>query len=342
MDSRQRRVFKRMLENNLKRIGLVADEAPVAIQTEQPSAPQPGVRFDISSLLLACVVSILITLYAPAPGALYVQRIFWLLFCALLMVYPAPHFAIRMAARQSWNKLATEILMIAAVLGVGAWSAYFQWDHRPVNVKLIFKRSATLTASRQRSISREIDDYYFYLTNDVGFSLPLDIPPVELAKGNLIGAGATDPGITETSQLVIPENAGDDGHNVLAAFSHYTFDSLLYWHRYNDPSLEFRSASSWIYACYYEGSFFNQRDVCGGTEENWRNALWEVRAKLGKEYTDKLMFYSYRMWSNSTPPEKTFDVYFYDRLVSGLSVVTSDMRDRTTIKEILQRNGIAA
>jgi hypothetical protein len=74
----------------------------------------------------------------------------------------------------------------------------------------------------------------------------------------------------------------------------------------------------------------------------WIDALWEIRSKYGQDYADRLMFYTFSMWSTSVTKTENFDRFFFNKLLSGETVIDSDQEAFKRLQDILTAHGIVA
>jgi hypothetical protein len=150
------------------------------------------------------------------------------------------------------------------------------------------------------------------------------------------------------SQLYISEDAIDMPHVILLIYSENLFSRMLIWptafnRAITGPEAQNDQEAEWIYQYYFPASYLNMRNVCDKSSpgHQWVEALWEVRSKYGREYTDGVLFYALLLWGNI--PSKYaghFDLFFRDKLISGESVKDNPGTRHQALDEIFARHGI--
>jgi hypothetical protein len=93
-----------------------------------------------------------------------------------------------------------------------------------------------------------------------------------------------------------------------------------------------------IFSSYYASSY-RGTNLCGDSYK-WCHALWDIRRRYGKEFTDKLLFYAFQQWQ-SVSDESNFDAYFMRRFFSGMYVAVNDYEKQVPeISAILKARGL--
>ena len=290
-------------------------------------------------------MGILAALFAPSPEAPS-RDVFWIGVCTLVAVYPVIHLSQQSAQRWCLSGRTTTTACLLALFIAGAASAYAEWEFRPLEVKIIFKNSTLLSASRKRHISHELDDYYRYLEK-LEFTFSKEIPPIALTADSLSTAGGSE-GPTYYSSITIPANVAENPSLLLTIYSSYIFNRALVWPDYQNPQkapseVQNDETAAWVYQCYFP-TVFSRQQACDSRDPGyqWVKALQEVRRNFGSEYTDKLLVYSFKMWRDvpSNQPSD-FDQFFRKKLLSGESVIDNPIENQTAqLDEIFKRNGI--
>src|SRR5208283_1685338 len=88
---------------------------------------------------------------------------------------------------------------------------------------------------------------------------------------------------------------------VLTIYADYAFDILL--SITFDPAAphkgELRSSAGHVFSRYYAYSHLGHYSLFPSSDSpnnpnNWCNALWEIRQKCGKDFTDSALFYTFK------------------------------------------------
>jgi hypothetical protein len=71
----------------------------------------------------------------------------------------------------------------------------------------------------------------------------------------------------------------------------------------------------------------------------WTNALWDLRNKYGRDFVDRLMFYSYE---NGQPPEsdENLDDFLWSRFIIGLAAIDNNQENVGRVMEIMKSRGL--
>jgi len=207
-------------------------------------------------------------------------------------------------------------------------------------IRMNFKDSPLLTPPRRENISRTVDNFYRYPTVEVGFDLPAELPPMGVSpRGSLFLAGGQKDAPIYYSHIIVPEDALDNPDLIRSAYSTYAFERALV--PAQGPLVQMDEAAAWIFFCYYPSSFSgNQICASDSPEGKWRSALWEIRSRFGRAYTDKLLFYTFKMWETSVNKQENFDVFFFNKLLAGESAINNDMGRFTAISSVITNHGI--
>ena len=192
---------------------------------------------------------------------------------------------------------AISVAIFTAVVFGGLWIiGNIEWNHEVV-INMTFKSSALLTEKRQRDIVWEVNEYYLYLKK-IGFSFPVEIPPLGLSPkhGPIMGGGGDGPAYY--SSLIVSEDSIDSPDILRYIYSAYSINRILVWPDSRKLGISRAEAeddeeSAWIFSCYFPQSFSGHK-VCADDSpgHSWKDAMLEVRSKYGQEYADELMSYT--------------------------------------------------
>jgi len=215
--------------------------------------------------------------------------------------------------------------------------------HKMGVLKLTFQDSAALTPARTERISRILNEYYDYLTSEVGLELHTELPPIGVSpKGAVMLTGGVHGAPPYYSHIIISEDSLNNDDAVRAAYSFYMVGESLSPNPATNAPQEGYSEALWVFACYFASSFGGKKvclsDIPSG---KWSDTMWEVRQEYGKNYADKVMGFTLRMWPTSSPGQwKTFDQFFMNKLMSGEVVMNGDQARFNALREIAKRHGV--
>jgi hypothetical protein len=214
---------------------------------------------------------------------------------------------------------------------------------RDIKLRLIFKDSALLTPKRQRYITSTMEQFRIYLSL-VGFDAPRELPPIGTQPGASMSQAWTDPGAIYDAQLRIPEKWLENPDQLRSVYGQWMFIS-----GFRAPSVvdalrfeNLRELSASVFNCYYRSSFANT-SVCSHEWEGkkWIEALWSVRQSKGQEFTDSIVFYTFKGWRwpsrNESP---SFNDLFNLRLMDGIFVKANDEKTFQYILSVLRSYGL--
>jgi hypothetical protein len=211
----------------------------------------------------------------------------------------------------------------------------------PIMIKMNFKDSPLLSPKRRERITKILDDYYRYLTLNVGFDLTVELPPfgVSPPKSIMLAGGQRDASIYY-SHIVVPADGLENPDVLRAAYSTYVFETSLV-PTDGGPLVPMNEEASWVFFCYYPSSF-SGNTVCApnAPASKWRSALWEIRAKYGRTYTDELLYYTFKMWSTTPNKQDNFDLFFWNKFAAGETVINNDGDRYNAVAKILRDHGI--
>jgi hypothetical protein len=212
-------------------------------------------------------------------------------------------------------------------------------SQRPPQLSLIFKNSPLFTPARKERIAKEMESFYRYLT-EIGFDVPKDIPPLGTRPGNVISmTGSFPPDSIYVEQIRIPEQWLDKPNDIRNVYALWAFRKLFGLFDRNNQ-WQFTNATAELFSCYYRSSFAN-RNVCDNDwiGRNWNNILWDIRGKKGQNFTDRAMFYTYKLWRQPTKEPlqtESFDDFFYGCFKVGLSVIDNNGQDQRDVADIVR------
>ncbi len=216
--------------------------------------------------------------------------------------------------------------------------------HRKAGLlKLTFQDSTSLTSARTERISGVLNDYYDYLTSEVGLELPKELPPIGVSpRGAVSLAGGETGAPPYYSHIIISEDSIDNDDAVRADYSFYIFQEILGASPPNNSVPQFNSRALWVFTCHFSSSFGGKKtcsiDV---SPAKWIDAMWEMRQVYGKHYADKVLGFTLRMWATSSPGQwKDFDQFFMNKLLAGETVMNGDPVRFNEVRELVKRHGI--
>ena len=194
-----------------------------------------------------------------------------------------------------------------------------------------FDSSPGWTEQLKDSIEIDFNGFCAYLA-DLGFEIPEKFPPFKLTR--LFNSGGDPPvqffyvprawavrdvdleSIILDTRIVADRDLGLSR----AALADYIFSFHL---KTNDLKLgdrQFRERTVPIFATYFNRSYSKRKLGTYWSDPspsliNWTDALWEMQAKLGKPYTDRVLYYSIKALDSTdwgAISNTDFDVCLFD------------------------------
>jgi hypothetical protein len=210
-------------------------------------------------------------------------------------------------------------------------------------VSLIFKESALLTPERKQRITEEINNFYLYLKG-LGFPVQKEVPPLGVSASNFQAMSGVFPGTIYDQHILLPKNSLDNLDAIRKVYASYVFRTLF--GTFGPNSLESQDRANdeitaALYEVYYASSAVN-RDLDSNNDWRghvWMEALWEIRQKMGKDFTDRAMFYTYKTW-DPKPIPGDFEAKFWTRFLAGVWVIDNNGTSIGTVGTILAKHHI--
>jgi hypothetical protein len=188
-------------------------------------------------------------------------------------------------------------------------------------VKLIFTYSPLFTLKRRNMYTQEINDFYKYLVG-IGYSIPKDCPPIGESPGNAPSFAHVEPGSMYDGKIGIPKSDPDDSQMIVWEYSEYVFSKLFPFVPNDVSASDFNMRARLIYEVYYVNSFTGKQYGRKGLPHNyWGYGLWDIRTKYGKNFADKLLFFTQQRWHRPEGTKESFDKYFAGQIILGLDVM---------------------
>ncbi len=211
----------------------------------------------------------------------------------------------------------------------------------PILVRMNFKESVVLTPKRRENITRTVDEFYRYLTRGIGFDLPKELPPLGVSPPkSVLSAGGQQDAPIYYSSIIIPADGIDNPDIIRTAYSTYIFETALV-HPDAGALRPLNEEAAWVFFCYYPSSFTG-KSVCAtdAPANKWRAALWEIRSRYGRAYTDRLLCYTFKMWNTSVTKPANFDIFFWNKLLAGETAIDNDNDTYAGVAEIAKKHEI--
>jgi hypothetical protein len=212
------------------------------------------------------------------------------------------------------------------------------------DVVVIFKSSPLFTAFRKWRIIQASDEYRNYLIG-IGYEVPAVVPPIGAVPG-YITMGQFGRGYNQAMIL------SDEGMKIdLGDSVRFGYGSTFFFNEIKEPILDQESAGRHgeavrIFADYYRCSFANKRIIYAQTPSDlgkWEDALWELRAKYGKDFMDAAMFYAVKRWApfdSMKDQDVDFDSFFSWRLLAGVAVLDNNTYPFNDVRAYLMGRGL--
>ena|ERR1035437_1537412 len=214
-------------------------------------------------------------------------------------------------------------------------------------LKLIFKGPDRFSVAARREISDQMQRMYEYLL-DAGFELAADVPPLRTRAGRAVAMSWQSPGTVYDEQLFVPATGIADPDTIKDIYALWVFRRMFrsepfsqFGGSISDANYNHLEAMASMYSCYYRSGLAN-RNVCAHDWSGaaWLKAIWNVRQKYGREFTDSVMLYTVKSWDPYNKPQPTFDAFFAPRFLKGVSVLSYDTKLRAGIEKILHDHNL--
>ncbi len=211
----------------------------------------------------------------------------------------------------------------------------------PPDVSLIFKDSPLLTPGRKRRITDGINSFYLYLKS-VGFPVENELPPIGVSPYNVQMMGGIFPGTIYQRQIYLPKDSLDDTDAIRMVYASYVFRTMFgtlgNLNAVPDPEKDQIAAA--LFEVYFASSLANRNlDRSEWQGHKWMGALWDIRQKRGKEFADRAMYYTYKMW-DPKPVPGDFESKFWTRFLAGVWVIDNNGTSIEAVGSILAQHHI--
>ena len=217
-------------------------------------------------------------------------------------------------------------------------------ERLPPVVKVIFKDSPLFTKTRQRNITKTINEAYLYLSN-LGFPLEMELPPMGVSGTNVQTMSGVFPGTIYHRQFNFPQNSLDDSDVIREVYLSYVFSGLF--HVFGPdamipPDFSTRQTVATLFKVYYAstiaGKNLDRNDWKG---HKWMQALWEIRQIQGRDAADQYMLYTYKAWEDSAGPTD-FEHVFLTRFTAGVWIKDNNGASIAVVNPILGKYKLLA
>jgi hypothetical protein len=208
------------------------------------------------------------------------------------------------------------------------------------DIQLIFKESRLFTPERKLTLTREVNDFYQYLSA-LGFNLPNKVPP--LGVGPSVSAGGGFPDTIYAKTITIRSHDVDNLANVRYAYALFIFQTLFDRFQHSpSPGPAHNLAAVWLFSRYYCASYANRKPKINPRSgiAIMENALWDIRRRFGKDFVDRSMFYTFERWEPDLPKEKDFQRFFGVRFLLGEAVVDNLGKQDTYVRTLFAERGL--
>jgi hypothetical protein len=256
------------------------------------------------------------------------------LVCGIWELIPKPQPAPRPVTAID---IAAEVKKILITSAAQTTSASSHPRGAPVEVLLIFKDSPLFTPERKRRITAEINGFYLYLKG-IGFPVETGIPPLGVSPYDVQMMGGTFPGSIYDQQIYFPKNSLDDSDAIRRVYASYVFRTLFHtMGGVTVPSIADETTAT-LFEEYYASSLVGRNlDKGDWKGHKWIEALWDIRQKKGKDFTDRVMYYTYQTWK---PIPGDFDNTFLTRFLAGVWVIDNNGDSFKDVQSILTKHHV--
>jgi hypothetical protein len=236
---------------------------------------------------------------------------------------------------------------------------------------LMFKDSSLFTSKRREAITEDVNQFAAYL-EALGLPIPTDIPPIGIDTTNPKLAGWSFNEQTNNkyyyNKFTLQQGMLDDRQKITEAFCSFVVGRFLYkpppqmaplsdkqtpqqfydsTHTPEQMDQTYRWMANTQLTQYLNHSYWNQRfaknqqPVCPDQGDGTAYYFWEIRARFGKEFTDRLAVFTLRAVVDKpyVDPTQTHRQYFYERLRMADSVIDNENAKMAGIDAILKECG---
>lgn len=245
-------------------------------------------------------------------------RKFWMLILSVLSIYALwEQKEMVVKVQQAFRYDAAWIgYALAALVGASVFMGYW-WMTGTIlkpRMDVTFSDSPEWTAGRKRFVATEFAAVKDYLV-DLGFTLPLHTPPVQIGARDFMIGGPSEFGFT----ISMTKATLDDRIAVRGAYMSYVFHSLLHVSKTDLAKEPNRWAAALFFRAYFLSSF-SDTDI--SNKRSWATVLWKLRNETSQDFMDHAMFFSVKLFDQTrADPNGDFDDYFRNHVERGLLVM---------------------
>jgi hypothetical protein len=212
-------------------------------------------------------------------------------------------------------------------------------------LKLLFRGPDQFSLAARQRISDQMQRMYECLV-DAGFEPTPEVPPLRIKAGGAVAMSWQSPGTVYDEQLFVPANGMADSEAIRNIYALWVFRRMFRSHPFgsgeiSDINYQHLEVMASMYLCYYR-SVLADRNVCAHdwSGSAWLKAIWDIRQKYGREFTDSVMLITVKSWDPYNKPQPTFGAFFMPRFLKGVSVLSYDTKLSASIENILHRHNI--
>jgi hypothetical protein len=151
---------------------------------------------------------------------------------------------------------------------------------------------------------------------NVGFEIPKKVPPIGVSTGAPHMSGVF-PGTVYDTQIYLNEQELDNPNSAIASYSLYLFTMLIF----PPDGSKYAAQTGWVFANYYYASYTKNFNISPNSNyAGVERSLHDIWIKRGRDFTDKLLFYTKERWHPPAATDTDFQQFFAQRVLIGAAV----------------------
>lgn len=274
--------------------------------------------------------------FALARAMFWLAACFALAFIAMNVVWLVAE-SLRLRIFLSLTGIMVTISFLTLLLGV------VNRNEERTFITVHYKESVALTPRRKARIRKELSHFTDYLS-EIGFQVPRETPLIGTIHGTAMGQSIEFPGDMTNAALFLPEATIDDVHRIVSSYATFYFRQQFHGERFWDSQSKYSSDMSAIYAEYFPADFEGEYRTRGPdnhwAHENWVNAFWDLRKRIGSDFVDQALYFALVKGPEPLSDDNDFDRYFRGRFLAGVFFEDNSQGHEALIKDVLGSWGL--
>jgi hypothetical protein len=178
------------------------------------------------------------------------------------------------------------LLLVLVAVGVFSFGREMDARHKKSEqTDVLFSQSPLLTPDRKARISGQVISFYKSLT-EMGFRTPVETAPARIEPPGF-GFGITQMPSSSAAHGAIDfdEQSIEDPMAVITVYGWYAFGRLVADNS-QVPEFSNRNLAGLTLGTYFAWDYLQRRNPSLNTSK-WADALWEIREKFGRDFTNQ-------------------------------------------------------